>query len=506
MLNLTNLVRPWFRHLASGMKRVGDPASTEAVQLRVLSRLLARAAKTEIGNRYGFSTIDSYERFADALPAVEYEDIRPDVMRMVRGDKDVLWPARCTRFAQSSGTSGGKSKYIPVTHDALRYNHYAGAALSVAAYLDQYSHSRLFGGKCLILGGSYANELSEIPARVRVGDLSASLIDCINPAVNLLRVPSKKTALMADWSRKLPAIVEAAAGADITNISGVPSWFMTVLRSVLEKTGASSIHEVWPNLEVFFHGGIAFGPYRDQYLAITDPTKMRFQENYNASEGFFAIQDCRDSAAMRLLCDIGVFYEFIPLGKDDHAAVPAWKVEPGRIYSMVITGSNGLWRYKIGDTVRVESVEPLRITIAGRTRSFINAFGEEVMEWNTDAAITSACRRTGASVANYHVAPVYADDGNKGHHQWFIEWNRTPECGTDAFAAILDKELMAVNSDYQAKRSGDIFLAPLSIVSLTGGTFDHWMATTGKLGGQRKVPRLANDRRVADSIIKLTDN
>lgn len=503
MLNLTTIARPYFRMLASRMKSVGDPVSTESAQRRVLASLLRRAVRTAVGERYGFSAVDSYGRFAETVPLVEYEDIRADVMRMVRGEKNILWPGRCTRYAQSSGTSGGKCKFIPITDDALRSNHYAGAAYSVAAYLDQYSESRLFGGKSLILGGSFANELSGVPAGVYVGDLSASLIDCINPAVNLFRVPSKETALMADWTKKLPAIVDASLKQDITNISGVPSWFMTVLRAVLRQAGATSIHDVWPNLEVFFHGGIAFGPYRDQYRAITDTGRMRYQENYNASEGFFAIQDNREIHAMRLLCNIGVFYEFIPLGAPDNAAVPAWSVEPGRIYSLVITGSNGLWRYKIGDTVRVESVAPLRITIAGRTHSFINAFGEEVMEWNTDAAVAAACRRTGAAVANYHAAPVYAVGGQKGCHQWLIEWAAQPACGVDAFADILDAELTAVNSDYQAKRAGGIFLDRLTIVSVPAGTFDRWLASTGKLGGQRKVPRLGNDRAVADNIIEI---
>lgn len=502
MLNLTPIVRPYFRILASRMKRISAPAVTESEQRRVLAALLRRASGTVVGERYGFPTIDSYERFT-SLPLVEYEDIRADVMRMVRGEKGILWPGRCIRFAQSSGTSGGKCKFIPITDDALRNNHYGGAAYSVAAYLDQYPESRLFGGKCLILGGSFANELTDVPPAVRVGDLSASLIDRINPLVNLFRVPDKETALMADWEKKLPAIVKASLNEDITNISGVPSWFMTVLRNVLKEAGVSSIHDVWPNLEVFFHGGIAFGPYRDQYRAITDPAKMRYQENYNASEGFFAIQDDRKSSSMRLLCNIGVFYEFIPVESPDAMPLPAWKVEPGRIYSLVITGSNGLWRYKIGDTVRVESVSPLRITIAGRTRSFINAFGEEVMEWNTDAALAAACRRTGAAVANYHASPVYADCGHKGRHEWLIEWTTPPSCGIDAFAEILDAELTAVNSDYQAKRTGGIFLDRLSIVEVPEGVFDRWLASTGKLGGQRKVPRLANDRKVADSIIEI---
>lgn len=501
MLNVTSLARPYFAHLRKGMEAIAVPADTEAAQRRVLARLLHAARATAVGEKYGFGSISSYEDFARRVPAVQYETVRPEVMRMVRGEKNILWPGVCRSFAQSSGTSGGKSKFIPVTDASLRINHYAGAALSVAAYLGAYPQSRLFGGKSLILGGSFANELADVPAGVCVGDLSATLIARVSPAVNLFRVPDRRTALMADWTKKLPLIAAKAAKEDVTNISGVPSWFLTVLQTIIKDTGASVIHDVWPHLEVFFHGGIAFGPYREQYRAITDVSRMRYQENYNASEGFFAIQDTTDSSAMRLLTDIGVFYEFLALG--DEQPVPAWKVEPGRIYELIITSCNGLWRYRIGDTVRVESVEPLRITIAGRTKSFINAFGEEVMEWNTDAALTSACETTGASVANYTATPVYADGGHKGRHQWLIEWNHEPACDISAFAELLDRELQRVNSDYQAKRSGGIFLDPPEIISVPAGTFDRWLASTGKLGGQRKVPRLSNNRDIVDSILKF---
>lgn len=501
MLNVTSLARPYFAHLRKGMEAIAVPADTEAAQRRVLSWLMHKAKATAVGEKYGFASLSSYEDFASRVPVVQYETVRPEVMRMVRGEKNILWPGVCRSFAQSSGTSGGKSKFIPVTDASLRINHYAGAALSVAAYLGAYPQSRLFGGKSLILGGSFANELADVPAGVCVGDLSATLIARVSPAVNLFRIPDRRTALMADWTKKLPLIAAKAAKEDVTNISGVPSWFLTVLQTIIKDTGASVIHDVWPNLEVFFHGGIAFGPYREQYRAITDVSRMRYQENYNASEGFFAIQDTPESSAMRLLTDIGVFYEFLALG-DEHP-VPAWKVESGRIYELIITSCNGLWRYRIGDTVRVESVGPLRITIAGRTKSFINAFGEEVMEWNTDAALTSACKTTGASVANYTAAPVYADGGHKGRHQWLIEWNHEPACDISTFAELLDRELQRVNSDYQAKRSGGIFLDPLEIISVPAGTFDRWLASTGKLGGQRKVPRLSNNRDIVDSILKF---
>ena len=509
MLNATPLIRPYFAMLAARRSKWNNPDSIARTQRALLSSLLHRAAATEIGRRCNFSAIDSYEVYRDAMPVVSYEDIRADVERMVAGERDILWPGVTKRFAQSSGTSGGKSKYIPVTDDSLRLNHFAGGAEAVASYLNLFGKgSHLFGGKAFILGGSFANEIGTLPTGVRVGDLSANLIDRINPLANFYRVPDKETALIADWSEKLPRLVEKASKCNITNISGVPSWFLTVLRAIIEHCGANTIHDVWPNLEVFFHGGIAFGPYRSEYAAITDPARMHYIENYNASEGFFAVQDTADPAAgMLLLANTGVFYEFVPfdsLTGEAGAPLGAWQVEKGHTYELIISATNGLWRYAPGDTVRIESTEPLRISIAGRTSSFINAFGEELMVWNADAAIAAASRRTGAHVANYTAAPVYADCGNKGHHQWFIEWNTQPACGAEAFADILDKELQSVNSDYQAKRSGDLFLKRLELIEVPRGTFNQWLyEKSGRLGGQRKIPRLSNDRKIADAIIDI---
>lgn len=506
MLNLTPLLRPAFARVCRAEDAWRDRPGQQRAQERVLRRLTATARRTEAGERFGFGSVRCYADFARKTPLADYTDIRPAVERMLRGERDVLWPGTCTRFAQSSGTSDGKSKFVPVTVDSLHLNHFAGPRSAVAHYLADNPDSRIFAGKAFILGGSFANELRDLPRSMRVGDLSANLIDAINPAVNMLRVPDKATALMADWRGKLPALVKASLHEDITNISGVPSWFLTVLREVIRAAGASTIHDVWPHLEVFFHGGIAFGPYRDEYLSITDPARMHYRETYNASEGFFAVADTTDPAdGMKLLLDHGVFYEFLPLGPGGEPQadpVPAWKTEEGRVYALVISSCNGLWRYSIGDTVRVESVEPLRITVAGRTRSFINAFGEEVMVHNTDSALAEACRRTGARTANYTAAPVFAAGGRRGHHQWLIEWT-TPPDDPEAFADILDKALCDVNSDYQAKRAGGIFLDRLEIVDARPGLFDDWLASTGKLGGQRKVPRLANDRHIIESILKL---
>lgn len=503
MLNLTPILRPGFApRVRAAHSWRGRIREVQEAQLR---RLLHMARHTAVGERYGFGAIDSYEKYAAAVPAVEYADIRADVMRMVAGERDVLWPGRCRRFAQSSGTSDGKSKFIPVTDHSLRLNHYLGARDVVGHYLYLYPESRIFSGKAFILGGSFANELSDVPAGVTVGDLSANLIYAMNPAVNLLRVPSKRVALMADWNEKLPALIDAAIGQDITNISGVPSWFLTLLRRALQRTGASTVHDIWPNLEVFFHGGISFEPYREQYERITDPARMRYLETYNASEGFFAVQDLREPGSMLLLLDAGVFYEFVPLdavGEQFPEAVPAWEVEQGRTYALLITAPNGLWRYAIGDTVRIESADPLRIRIAGRTRSFINAFGEELMVHNADRAIAAASAATASEVLNYTAAPVFATDTRRGCHQWLIEWAREPQ-SIEAFAAALDAELQRQNSDYQAKRSGTIFLDPPMLTTAPAGLFDRWLASTGKLGGQRKVPRLSNDRTIIDRMLAM---
>ena len=502
-MNVTKIIRPYF------LKRVSQfsQASTcvEATQRRVLQQLIASARGTLWGQTHGYDSINSYETFIRNVAVTPYEEIRPLVMRMIAGEKDILWPGRTLRFAQSSGTSDGKSKYIPITADSLKLNHYRGGADVVCHYLNLYPDSRMFGGKNFILGGSFANELN-LPAgsRVKVGDLSANLIEAINPIANLARIPSKKIALMANWHEKLPALVEAALHADVRSISGVPSWFLTVLTQTLEAAGATEIHQVWPNLEVFFHGGISFVPYREQYNRIIDPARMRYLETYNASEGFFAVQDTRESSAMALIIDAGVFYEFIPLDDPTAAPLPAWEVEQGKIYALLISSCNGLWRYPIGDTVKIESTSPLRITIAGRTKHYINAFGEEVMVHNTDAALAKACTAHSCHVANYTVAPVYTAEGQRGHHQWLIEFSQQP-ADINAFAQTLDRMLTEENSDYQAKRSGDIFLAQLTITEATLGLFDRWLESTGKLGGQRKVPRLSNDRRIIEAMLRFND-
>lgn len=503
MLDLTPLLRPYFTARARRALRLHD--DVERTQRGVLAWLLERARYTDFGRRHSLRRGVTPGEFAAQVPLQSYPDVRDDVMRALRGEKDVLWPGRVTRFAQSSGTTDGKSKYIPVTADSLRSNHYRGGVYSVGYHLSHCGGSHLFSGKTFILGGSFANEVSGLPRGVKVGDLSAHLIDCINPAVELMRTPSREVALMEAWEAKLPRLIDIASREDVTSISGVPSWFLTVLRGILAKAGAASIHDVWPRLEVFFHGGISFAPYRSQYQAICDPAKMHFLETYNASEGFFAVQDAPDAPGMALMIDDGIYYEFIPVTEADAAsprALPAWEVEEGGVYELVISSCNGLWRYRPGDTVRVRTTAPLRITVEGRTKQYINAFGEELMVHNAEEAMARACHDTGASVANYTAAPVYTTERAKGHHEWLVEFALAP-ASVEEFAAALDRHLCEVNSDYQAKRTGGIFLAPLTLRCVPAGFFDRWLATTGKLGGQRKVPRLCPDRHIIEPMLSL---
>ena len=502
MMDFTPLLRSHFLGRLQQQVRYIDHA--DAVQQGELVRLIEKASLTRIGRKYDFSSIRTYRQFASTLPLYRYEDLQPQIMRMINGAKDELWPSRCFNFAQSSGTSDGRSKYIPITRECFKWNHYQGSSDVVSHYLNLNPKSRIFSGKALILGGSFSNRL-QLPRGVRVGDLSANLIENMNPLVNWVRIPNRQIALMEDWNEKLPLLVEAAIGQDVTNLSGVPSWFLTVIREVLKKTGCSSIHEVWPNLEVFFHGGISFEPYRQQYEEICDMEKMHFLDTYNASEGFFAVQSSWESEAMLLLLDTGVFYEFLPIedsGSETPEVYPIWEVEAGRTYELVITAANGLWRYRLGDTVTIEQLNPVKITIAGRTRSFINAFGEELMVHNADHAITLASQETDAEVLNYTAAPVYSISGQSGHHQWLIEFSREPQ-DKERFMRLLDQHLREVNSDYDAKRSGNIFLAEPTLVVAPSGLFDRWLASTGKLGGQRKVPRLNNNRDIIDQMLQL---
>ena len=469
----------------------------------MLKRLTAKASDTEWGRAYGYGSCLTYEDFARKTPLNTYEDLKTLIDRMRRGKRDVLWPGRVKWYAKSSGTTNDKSKFIPVSADGLHDTHYAGGKDAVVWYLRNNPQSRIFDGKALILGGSHAPNYN-LPGSL-VGDLSAILIENINPLVNMVRVPKKATALLSDFEIKRDRIAREAMRQNVTNLSGVPSWMLSVLNRVMELSGKQHLEEVWPNLEVFFHGGVAFTPYRQQYQRLITSPRMHYMETYNASEGFFGLQDDPADAAMSLMIDYGVFYEFIPMDEFDSpepTVVPLWGVETGRNYAMVITTSSGLWRYIIGDMVRFTGRDPYKFIITGRTKSFINAFGEELIVDNAEKGLAEACRQTGAEVLEYTAAPVFMDANGKCRHQWVVEFSREPD-SLEHFATVLDESLQQINSDYEAKRYKDITLQRLELIKARPGVFNDWLKQKGKLGGQHKVPRLCNNRDIIEQVIAL---
>ena len=470
----------------------------ELLQRRVLTHLIRTAKDTEYGRRHAFDVMKGYDDFVGHVPVNTYEELKGDIDRMRQGETNILWPGRVKWYAKSSGTTNDKSKFIPVSPEGLHKIHYAGGRDSVAIYLRNNPKSRMFDGKGLILGGSHAPNYN-LPDSL-VGDLSAILIENINPLVNLVRVPKKKTALLSDFEVKRERIAQEAMNQNVTNLSGVPSWMLSVLTCMMEMTGKQHLEEVWPNIEVFFHGGVAFTPYREQYKRLITSPNMHYMETYNASEGFFGIQDNPNDKSMLLMLDYGVFYEFIPMDGGD--PVPLWAVEKGKNYAMVISTSCGLWRYEIGDTVQFTSTNPYKFIISGRTKHFINAFGEELIVDNAEQGLAYACQQTGAEVLEYTAAPVFMDEKAKCRHQWLIEFSKRPE-DLQQFATLLDKRLQEINSDYEAKRYKDITLQPLEIVEARQNLFNDWLKLRGKLGGQHKVPRLSNSRDNIDQLLKL---
>ena len=479
----------------------------EALQRAVLNHLLLRAKDTEYGRNHAFGQIRKYDDFARLVPVNSYEELKDDIDRMRHGEADVLWPGKVKWYAKSSGTTNDKSKFIPVSEEGLKHNHYGGSRDVVTLYLRNNPKSRLFDGRALILGGSHASNYN-LPGSL-VGDLSAILIENINPLANLVRVPKKHTALLSDFEVKRDRIAREAISKNVTNISGVPSWMLSVLTRVMELSGKEHLEEVWPNLEVFFHGGVAFTPYREQYEHLITSPRMHYMETYNASEGFFGVQDDPSDKSMLLLLDRDVFYEFIPTENleqvTDSSTVPLWGVEPGRNYAMLISTACGLWRYMLGDTVRFTSVNPYKFVITGRTKSFINAFGEELIVDNAEQGLAYACQQTGAQVSEYTAAPVFMDDSARCRHQWLIEFSERP-ADLQEFARLLDQRLQQVNSDYEAKRYKDITLQQLEIVEARQGLFNDWLRLRGKLGGQHKVPRLNNSREQIEQLLKINDS
>ena len=500
-MSLTHIVRNAFTSRQREIERYDNEA--QQLQMHTLEYLTTTAKDTEYGRKHTFSTINSYEKFADSVPLNTYEELKGDIDRMRHGERDVLWKGRVKWYAKSSGTTNDKSKFIPVSHDGLQHIHYAGGKDVVALYLQNNPNSRLFDGRSLILGGSHSPNYDV--ADSLVGDLSAILIENINPLANLVRVPKKSTALLSDFEIKRDRIARETINKNVTNISGVPSWMLSVLTRMMELTGKKHLEEVWPNLEVFFHGGVAFTPYRKQYEQLITSPNMHYMETYNASEGFFGIQNDPADKAMLLMIDYGVFYEFIPMdefGTENPTIVPLWGVETNKNYAMVISTSCGLWRYIIGDTVMFTSKNPYKFVITGRTKHFINAFGEELIVDNAEKGLAYACEQTGAEVLEYTAAPVFMDDNAKCRHQWLIEFSKEP-ADLNQFAALLDTKLQEINSDYEAKRYKNITLQHLEIVKARHNLFNDWLKSKGKLGGQHKVPRLSNSRKNIDEMLKM---
>ena len=504
-MNLTSIVGKTFLSRQKELSR--HQTEGTALQQSVFEHLIAAGRQTEYGRQHGFNSINNYDDFARLVPQNSYEELKGDIDRMRHGEANVLWPGRVKWYAKSSGTTNDKSKFIPVSEEGLKHIHYRGGKDVVAFYLQNNPQTRMFDGKGLILGGSHQPNYNVHHSLV--GDLSAILIENINPLANLIRVPKKQTALLSDFEVKRDRIARETMHQNVTNLSGVPSWMLSVLVRVLELSGAKTLDEVWPNLEVFFHGGIAFTPYRHQYEQIIRSPRMHYMETYNASEGFFGIQNDPTDHAMLLMLDYDVFYEFVPLDElNQHVSthvVPLEGVEVGRNYAMMISTSCGLWRYMIGDTIMFTEKNPYKFIITGRTKYFINAFGEELIMDNAERGLAYACEQTGAEVLEYTAAPVFMDEHAKCRHQWLIEFARAPK-DIGEFEQILDKKLQQLNSDYEAKRSHDITLQHLEVIVARKDLFNDWLKMKGKLGGQHKIPRLSNERKHIEELLVLQGN
>jgi phenylacetate-coenzyme A ligase PaaK-like adenylate-forming protein len=464
--------------------------------------LIRSNEKTLLGQRYDYAGIKNYNTFAERVPLFTYEEFEPYIERTRRGENNIFWSEPIRWFAKSSGTTNAKSKFIPVSGEALENCHYKAAKDLLCLYLNNNENSQLFTGKSLRLGGS--KQLYE-DNNTFFGDLSAILIDNMPFWAEFSSTPSNKTSLMSEWENKMKAIVNEVQSENVTSFVGVPSWMLVLFNRIIQETGKTSLLDLWPNAEVYFHGGVSFEPYRDQYRKLLPSDTFRYYETYNASEGFFAIQDQNDCSEMLLMLDYGIFYEFIPMetfGKADQKIIPLAQVELGKNYAMVITTNAGLVRYLIGDTVRFTSLLPYRIKITGRTKHFINVFGEELMIENTDRALAKTCADFGVEVLEYTVAPVFMTDSEKGAHEWVVEFVKEPK-DLEQFAKVLDLNLQELNSDYEAKRYNNMTLNPLVLQKARKNLFHDWLKNQDKLGGQHKVPRLANDRKILEELLVL---
>jgi hypothetical protein len=475
-----------------------NPHST---QMMLFNSLIHSGQFTAFGKKYDFQHINDIKDFKKAVPVHEYDDLKPYIQQMMEGNQNILWNSPITWFAKSSGTTSDKSKFIPVSNESLEDGHFKSAKDLLALYYRNFPQSGILTGKCLTLGGSH--QVNQLNADSYYGDLSAVMIQNLSYFTELIRTPDISIALMEEWEAKIQMMAECTIKEDVTMIAGVPTWTIVLIKKIFEITGKTDLHEVWPNLELYIHGGVNFTPYAQQFKALIPQGIMNYQETYNASEGFFAAQDIMGKDGMLLFLNHGIFYEFMPLeayGKPNPETLQLEDVRLGVNYAIVVSTNSGLWRYIVGDTIQFVSTNPYRIKVTGRLKHFINAFGEEVIVDNADSALAEACKHTGAKVNDYTASPVYFSEGSNGSHEWAIEFDVAPD-DIERFTEILDKSLQAVNSDYEAKRYKDIALRMPKMNVLPRGTFTEWLKRKGKLGGQHKVPRLSNDRVLMDEIL-----
>ena len=472
------------------------------VQEELLFNLIKQAENTFIGKEYGFNSITNYKTFSERVPVSTYEELEPLIERTRKGEQNIFWNTPIKWFAKSSGTTNAKSKFIPVSPESLENCHYKASKDLLCLYLNNNEDSQLFVGKSLRLGGS--KQLYE-DNNTFFGDLSAILIDNMPIWAEFSSTPSSSISLMGDWENKMPAIINETINENVTSLAGVPSWMLVLLNKTLEHTGKQNMLEIWPNAEVYFHGGVNFDPYREQYKKLFPKDNFQYYEIYNASEGFFALQDLNNSNDLLLMLDYGIFYEFIPMdtfGQPTQKIIRLNEVELNKNYAIVITTNAGLWRYMIGDTIRFTSLNPYRIRVTGRTKHHLNVFGEELMVENTEMALTVTCKELNCEIIDYTVAPIFMEGKQKGAHEWMIEFKKLPE-NLKTFGEVLDKNIQNLNSDYEAKRHNNMTLNPLVLNVARQNLFYDWLKENDKLGGQHKIPRLSNDRNYMEQLLRM---
>lgn len=474
------------------------------VQNELLHELIKKASKTETGKLYDFKTIKSYNIFKSRVPLCNYDDIELNIERCRKGEQNIFWPSNIKWFAKSSGTTNSKSKFIPLSSEALEDCHYKAGKDMLSLYYNNNEDSQLLTGKSLRLGGS--NELYNKNDSY-FGDLSSIIIQNLPFWAEFSSTPSNKTSLMPEWETKMKAIVAESISEKVTSLAGVPSWMLVLLQNVLKETKKKTISQVWPDAEVYFHGGVSFKPYRELYKGLFTKKDFRYYEIYNASEGFFGIQDRNHSDELLLMLDYGIFYEFIPIKgdkEDDSDIIPLSEVALNTNYSIVITTNGGLWRYKIGDTIQFTSLSPYRIQVTGRTKHFINVFGEELIIDNAEKALERVSAKTKSIISNYTAGPIFMEKDSQGAHEWIIEFEKEPE-NLNRFSSLLDEALQEENSDYEAKRYKNMTLHSLKVHKAKKGLFYEWLSKKGKLGGQHKVPRLSNSREILEELLAEID-